>query len=161
MTARITERSLYPPLDGYLKQLGFNSASEIRDTEGQLDILATKEEEKYIIEIKIGDPQEKIIQGLAQALKYAKDNNTNNVIVINYPDSIRTEDVENLNTKALTTITNTFSSTYYMTESKDTSPKDLFDELNRLILLKRKTDLVDVNLVVKAILNLLTLLIQH
>ena len=114
MTARITERSLYPPLDGYLKELGFNSASEIRDTEGQLDILAVKEEEKYIIEIKIGDPQEKIIQGLAQALKYAKDNDTNNVIVINYPDSIRTEDIENINTKALTTITNTFSSTYYM-----------------------------------------------
>ena len=68
----------------------------------------------YIIEIKIGDPQEKIIQGLAQALKYAKDNDTNNVIVINYPDSIRTEDIENINTKALTTITNTFSSTYYM-----------------------------------------------
>lgn len=151
MTARITERSLYPPLDGYLKELGFNSASEIKDTEGQLDILAIKEEEKYIIEIKIGDPQEKIIQGLAQALKYAKDNNTNNVIVINYPDTIRTEDIENLNTKALTTITNTFSSTYYLTEAKDTSPKELFDELNRLILLKRKTDLVDVNLVIKAI----------
>ena len=134
MTARITERSLYPPLDGYLKELGFNSASEIKDTEGQLDILAIKEEEKYIIEIKIGDPQEKIIQGLAQALKYAKDNNTNNVIVINYPDTIRTEDIENLNTKALTTITNTFSSTYYLTEAKDTSPKELFDELITSIL---------------------------
>ena len=151
MTARITERSLYPPLDGYLKELGFHSASEIKDTEGQLDILAIKEEEKYIIEIKIGDPQEKIIQGLAQALKYARDNNTNNVIVINYPDSIRTEDIENLNIKALTTIANTFSSTDYLTESKDTSPKELFDELNKLILLKRKTDNVDVNLVIQAI----------
>lgn len=151
MAARITERSLYPPLDGYLKELGFNSASEIKDTEGQLDILAIKEEEKYIIEIKIGDPQEKIIQGLAQALQYAKDNNTNNVIVINYPDSIRTEDIENLDTKALTTITNTFSSTTYLTESKDTTPKELFDELNNLILLKRKTDNVDVNLVIRAI----------
>lgn len=49
MTARITERSLYPPLDGYLKELGFNSASEIRDVEGQLDIIAMKDGKKYII----------------------------------------------------------------------------------------------------------------
>ena len=133
MTARITERSLYPPLDGYLKELGFNSASEIRDVEGQLDIIAMKDGKKYIIEVKIGNPQEKIIQGLAQALKYAKDNDTNNVIVINYPNEIRTENVEDLNIKALTTITNTFSSTDYLNDSKDVSPKDLFDELNNLI----------------------------
>ena len=133
MTARITERSLYPPLDGYLKELGFNSASEIRDVEGQLDIIAIKDGKKYIIEVKIGNPQEKIIQGLAQALKYAKDNDTHNVIVINYPNEIRTENVEDLNIKALTTITNTFSSTYYLNDSKDVSPKDLFDELNNLI----------------------------
>ena len=151
MLTKVTERSLYPPLYGYLEELGFDSASEIKNEKGQLDILACKEKEKYIIEIKIGDPQEKILQGLTQALNYAKDYNTNNVIVINYPESIRKEQVRDLDTKALTTITNTFSSTYYMTEAKDTTPKELFDELNRLILLKRKADLVDVNLVIKAI----------
>ena len=30
-------------------------------------------------------------------------------------------------------ITNTFSSTDYLNDSKDVSPKDLFDELNNLI----------------------------
>ena len=87
MTSRVTERTLYPPLNGYLKELGFFCGSELKDTEGQLDILAIKDDEKYIIEIKIGDSQEKIIQGLAQALGYAKDNDTDNVIVITFPES--------------------------------------------------------------------------
>lgn len=115
---KITERSLYPPLNKYLEKLGFNSASEIKGKEGQLDIIATKEQIKYIIEVKIGNPKEKTIQGLAQALTYAKENGTNNVIVITYPDSIRTEDVEEIEDIALNTITNTFSSTEYLTESK-------------------------------------------
>ena len=156
MTARVTERSLYPPLDGYLKELGFNSVSEIKDTEGQLDILAIKEEEKFIIEVKIGDPQEKIIKGLEQAFKYAKDNETNNVIVINFPESIRTEDVTTLNAKALTTITNTFSAHKFLVKSKDVCPKLLFDELNELILTQRKINDVDVNLVVRAISEAIT-----
>jgi len=151
MVTKITERSLYPPLVEYLKELGFNSASEIKGTEGQLDILAIKDDEKYIIEVKIGDPQEKIIQGLVQALTYAKENNTNNVIVINYPDSIRNVNINESNTEALTTVTNTFSSTEYMTEAKDISPKELFDELNKLIILNKKKDIVDVHLVIKAI----------
>lgn len=151
MTTRVTERSLYTPLNEYLISLGFNSVSEIKDTEGQLDILAIKEEEKFIIEVKIGDPQEKIIKGLEQALKYAKDNNTNNVIVINFPESIRTEDVATLNQRTLTTTTNTFSSHKFLIESKDICPQLLFDELNNLILTQRKTDDVDVNLVIRAI----------
>ena len=148
---RITERSLYTPLNNYLKELGFNSASEIKCRRGQLDILATKEDERYIIEVKIGDAKENIIQSLSQALRYAKDNDTGNVIVINYPESIREEDVEYLDEVALMSVTNTFSSTEYLTEARDVSPKQLFDELNALHLSKRKTDIVDINLVIKAI----------
>lgn len=151
MTARITERSLYPPLDNYLKELGFNSVSEIKDKRGQLDILAIKESEKFIIEVKIGDPQEKILKGIEQAQKYAKDNNTNNIIVINYPESIRTEDYEKINRKTLITTTNTFSSHDYFIGLKDVCPKLLFDELNDSILTKQKIDDVDVNLVIRAI----------
>lgn len=151
MSTRVTERSLYPPLSGYLKELGFNSVSEIKDTSGQLDILAIKEENKFVIEVKIGDPHEKIIKGLEQALKYAKDNNTDNVIVINFPDSIRTVDISTLDMKTLTTITNTFSAHEFLIESKDVCPKLLFDELNNLILTKRRINDVDVNLVIRAI----------
>jgi len=151
MTTRITERSLYAPLNNYLKELGFNSASEIKCSKGQLDILASKDDKCYIIEVKIGDGKEKIIQGLAQALRYAKDNDTGNVIVINYPESIREEDTENLDEVALMTVTNTFLSTEYLTETKDVSAKQLFDELNALHLSKRRTGIVDINLVIKAI----------
>ena len=151
MTSRVTERTLYPPLNGYLKELGFFCGSELKDTEGQLDILAIKDDEKYIIEIKIGDSQEKIIQGLAQALGYAKDNDTDNVIVITFPESIRSTDVESLDDKVLNSTTRTFLSTTYLTESEEISPKSLFDKLNNLIILNRKTDLIDVNLVIKAI----------
>ena len=53
MTARITERSLYPPLDGYLKELGFNSASEILDVEGQLDIIAINDGKNILLKLKL------------------------------------------------------------------------------------------------------------
>ena len=53
MSSRITERSLYPHLSSYLEKLKFNSLSELKSQSGQLDLLATKEGEKFIIEVKI------------------------------------------------------------------------------------------------------------
>ena len=151
MTTKITERTLYSPLSGYLKELGFNAVSEIKNSSGQLDILAIKDNNKFIIEVKIGDPHEQIIKGLSQAMKYAKANNTHNVIVINYPESIRTTNIDDLNNESLNIKTNTFSSHEFFIGSKDISSKKLFDELEQLIRLNEKNDDVDINLVIKAI----------
>ena len=58
---KITERTLYPPINKYLQELVFHSVTEIKYKAGQLDILAKIDSDVFIIEIKIGDKSKKLI----------------------------------------------------------------------------------------------------
>lgn len=129
VSRKVTERSLYPPLSKYLENLGFHSISEIKSTSGQLDILAKFNEEIFIIEVKIGDKNKKLIEGLSQALRYAKDNNTYNIIVINFNDEIRNASIDDINNVVLNSEVNYLIFTNTFTNSGDSTPKELFDLL--------------------------------
>jgi hypothetical protein len=130
---KITERSLYPPLNKYLEDLGFDSVSEIYHQSGQLDILAKFNEESFIIEIKIGDKSKKLIEGLSQAMRYANDHNTHNIIVINYLPEVRSTSVDDLDYHALNSKVNSLVLTDYLNYSKDITPKSLFSLLKKQI----------------------------
>ena len=129
MAEKITERSLYPPLINYLESLNFITGSEIVNDEGQLDIVAKRNNEIYIIEVKVGDSNRKLIEGAGQAFAYASQYNTHNLIVISYPEMIRGLNVSKLSTAALETRTDVFVVTKYLQKSGKITPKELFDEL--------------------------------
>jgi len=145
---KITERSLYPPLYKYLEDLGFDSMSEIRYQSGQLDILAKFKEEPFIIEIKIGDKSKKLIEGLSQAMRYAKDHNTHNIIVINYSSEIRSALVDDLDYLSLNSTVNSLVLTNYLNYSKDITPKSLFSLLKTKII-SQQYDISDLKTVVR------------
>lgn len=147
---KITERSLYPPLSKYLEDLGFYSISEIKGQSGQLDILANFDNESFVIEIKIGDKSKKLIEGLSQALRYAKDNDTYNIIVINFPEEIRSASTDDLNYLALNSEINSLIFTNNFTNTEDTTSKELFDLLKKNLVSKEK-EIIDLKTIVKII----------
>lgn len=152
MITKVTERSLYPFLTAYLKELKFDSFSEIGIDSGQADILAQKEDEKFIIELKIGnDSKTKILDGLQQALNYARDLNTTNIIVIDYPQSIRECDLDRLEYTLLNIPANALVSTDYLNQScNKKSAKEIFDKLNKNFEDRRVAE-VDINLIITVV----------
>lgn len=151
MSSKITERSLYPHLSSYLEKLNFNPLSELKSQSGQLDLLATKDGEKFIIEVKIGDQNKKIIEGLSQAMDYARDHNTHNVMVIDYPSEIREISIDDLKYYTLCSPAYSFISTEYLQGSCDKKTvKEVFDKLNENFENKRIAE-VDLQLIIKVI----------
>lgn len=125
----ITERSLYPALKKGLEQKGFASITEIRSGDKQVDILVKKGSESFLIEVKVGNPQKKLLEGLSQAMRYSRIYETNQIMVINYPPEIRSCDPEELDETVLTAEVNVAVFTEYMNEICKTPVYKLFDEL--------------------------------
>ncbi|HOI72430.1 MAG TPA: hypothetical protein PLC38_09160 [Methanobacterium sp.] len=50
---KITERTLYPPINKFLGELGFQSVSEIKFKTGQLDILAKIDDKTLLLKLKL------------------------------------------------------------------------------------------------------------
>lgn len=149
--SQVTERSLYPFISSYLEKLNFNSISELKSPSGQLDLLATKDGEKFIIEVKIGDQNKKIIEGLAQAMDYARDHDTHNVMVIDYPNDIRETLIEDLKYYTLCSPAYSFISTAYLQGSCDKKTvKEVLDKLNENFENRRIAE-VDLQLIIKVI----------
>jgi tRNA1(Val) A37 N6-methylase TrmN6 len=146
---KITERTLYPPINKFLGELGFQSVSEIKFKTGQLDILAKIDDETFIIEIKIGDKSKKLIEGLSQAMRYSKEYNTHNIIVLNYPPEIRTAFINDLEELALNTLVNTAVFTDYLNYHKDIAVSDLLALLKSKIV--SETSEISLNTVIKII----------
>ena len=152
MTGDVTERSLYPFLTGYLESLGFVACSEVRGESGQLDIMAIKEHEKFIIEIKVGDKDSReTIKALSQVWAYARDQNTHNVILIDYPQHFRETFSPDLRTYTLDTQTACIAQTKYLNgDYRDKTAKEVLDALNENFE-NRKIAEVDIRLVIKII----------
>lgn len=86
---RITERSLYAPIVQYLNQIGFTSVQEI-DLGGEYpDIEFWYGPDKFILEVKIGEWQKKLVSSIIQARRYAEKAKTENIILIFFPPEIR------------------------------------------------------------------------
>ena len=146
---KITERTLYPPINRFLQELGFHSLSEIKHKAGQLDILAKIGSDVFIIEIKIGDKSKKLIEGLSQAIRYSKDYHTHNIIVFNYPTEVRSALVDDIDYLALNVPVNTAVFTEYLNYHKDISVSDLLSLLKSKI--DSKTTEISLNTVIQII----------
>lgn len=146
---KITERTLYPPINKYLQELGFHSVTEIKYKAGQLDILAKIDSDVFIIEIKIGDKSKKLIEGLSQAIRYSKDYDTHNIIVFNYPPEVRSALVDDLDYLALNVPVNTAVFTEYLNYHKDITVSELLSLLKSTI--DSKTTEISLNTVIQII----------
>lgn len=85
------ERSFYVPILGFLKDMGFQGVSEvgIASLKEYMDILFRYNEREYIVEIKVSNTTEEMLEGIVQAYKYALNHGTKNIIVICYPNDVR------------------------------------------------------------------------
>ncbi|MDI9615139.1 N-6 DNA methylase [Methanothermobacter sp.] len=148
--SKITERSLYPTLKEHLEQKGFMSITELKSSRKQVDILSKKNGEDFIIEVKVGDPYKKLLEGISQAMRYSQIYKTNNIIVINYPPDIRSCNPQKLDETALNTNVKVAVFTDYLNEICETSVFQLFDKLASKIESKASSE-ISLNSVIKVI----------
>jgi hypothetical protein len=148
---QIQETTLYPILVEHLRKVGFKAIGETQFKTGRPDILFKYKKQDFVIEVKIGN-ESVSASATAQAFKYAQKLNTNNIIVLIFPESIKTqtslfEDLFNdsiLNHKIKVLILSEF-----WTESLDITAISLFEKLKER--LDRKEISIDFNTVVNLI----------
>ena len=87
---KIEERTLYPPLVNYLKTIGFKAIGESKIIRKSPDIVFQFDSISFVIEVKIGKT-EIGLKAVAQASDYARKLNTQNIIILVYPEKYRNE----------------------------------------------------------------------
>ena len=87
---KIEERTLYPPIIGKLKELGFEAFGETKILTKHPDILFKSDSASFVVEVKIGKP-EIGLSAVTQALGYAKKLNTENIIILIFPEKYRNQ----------------------------------------------------------------------
>lgn len=150
-TPQIQETTLYPILVEHLRKIGFKAIGETQFKSGRPDILFKYKKQDFVIEVKIGD-ESISASATAQAFKYAQKLNTNNILVLIFPTSIKNQtslfdDFFNdliLNQKIKALILSEF-----WTESLDITSTTLFAKLKEK--LDRKEVSIDFNTVVNLI----------
>ncbi|MFX1502722.1 MAG: N-6 DNA methylase [Promethearchaeota archaeon] len=135
---KIEERTLYPLLVNYLKSIGFKAVGESKITKKSPDILFQTDSLSFVIEVKIGKP-EIGLKATAQAYDYARKLNTENIIILVYPETAREEiaESENVEHVALNVKIHTLILTEFWTESLIIEPKKLFQKLKKQIVSKK------------------------
>lgn len=85
--------------------MGFQGVSEvgIKSQKEYMDILFHYDERQYIVEVKVSNRTEEMLEGIVQAYEYALNYGTKNIIVICYPNDVRNpvSSIERINTIAL------------------------------------------------------------
>ena len=136
---KIEERTLYEPLIGYLRELGFDAIGETRVTTSHPDILFKVDNVSFVIEVKIGRP-EIGLKAVAQASDYAKKLGTQNIVILIYPEKYRNQVVFDsgvVKKIALFEDTHVLVLTDYWTESLKGKPESIFQRLKTFILSKK------------------------
>jgi hypothetical protein len=136
---RIEERTLYEPIIGYLKNIGFAALGETKLNTKHPDILFKVNNTSFVIEVKIGRP-EIGLKAVAQAADYAKTLGTQNIIVLIYPEEYRNQTIlfpEKIDDISLRTKLHALMLTEFWTEAITTNAIDLFDNLKAHIIRKR------------------------
>ncbi len=136
---KIEERTLYSPIVHYLQEIGFKSVGETKVVKKHPDILFQADSTSFVIEVKIGKP-EIGLEAVAQASDYAKKLNTQNIIILIYPEKYRNQvilDPDNVTHIALNEEINALVLTEYWTESLVISPKQLFQKLKQQLFIKK------------------------
>lgn len=126
---KIEERTLYPPIVNYLKEIGFQAFGESKVTTKHPDIIFRYGSISFVVEIKIGKP---VVgsKAVAQAYDYATKLGTNNIIILIYPEEIRNQVISTPNIVtniALDQKIHTIVLTEYLTESTKNNPRTLFN----------------------------------
>jgi len=135
---KIEERTLYPPLVNYLKSIGFKAIGESKIIRKSPDIIFQFDSISFVIEVKIGKP-EIGLKAVAQASDYARKLNTQNIIILIYPEKYRREPITDdkvVEKVALDVEAYALVLTEYWTESLVIKPFTLFDKLKQQLILK-------------------------
>ena len=153
---KIEERTLYPSLIAYLKQLGFEAHGEVRVTTTHPDILFKLGNISFVVEVKIGKP-EIGLKAVAQASDYAKKLGTNNIVILIYPEKYRNQallDTKLLDQIALNKKINAGIYTQFWTEAVEDTPENIFSKLKEKI--QTQTVTVDFKTVINQIEDYIT-----
>ena len=94
---RIEERTLYEPIISYLKESGFQAIGNTMVFDKEPDVLFKYESLSFVIEVKIGKPDQIGVKAVAQAYDYSRKLGTQNIIIVIYPDQIRNEPISDYN----------------------------------------------------------------
>jgi hypothetical protein len=144
---KIEERTFYPPIIEFLREIGFKAIGETTiGNKKQPDVLFQTADLKFVIEVKLGTKVG--LKAVAQASDYAKRLNTENVIILFYPEKYRNQsllDFDYIKKIALYEKVEALVLTEYWTESLEIKPSDLFKNLlsqieTRQLIEKRKVD---------------------
>lgn len=92
---RIEEKTLYPPIIKHLEQQGFQAIGNTMVQGKEPDILFKYGDMKFVIEVKVGKKDAVGLNAVAQAYDYARKLQTQNVIILIYPEDIRNYAVDN------------------------------------------------------------------
>ena len=135
---KIEERTLYPPLVNYLKTIGFKAIGESKIIRKSPDIVFQFDSISFVIEVKIGKT-EIGLKAVAQASDYARKLNTQNIIILVYPEKYRNEPITDdtvVDKIALDVDAYALVLTEYWTESLVIKPLNLFNKLKQQLISK-------------------------
>lgn len=155
---RVIERTLYPPIVGYLNQIGFDSFGEAKAGRGASDVVFSLNDQKFVVETKLEKESASLTtNAIAQAFRYASKLGTSDIIVLIYPESLKNQPIPDskwLTDNTLHKKVKCHIFTEYWTETLEETPAKIFEELKNKILTKnRKTDL---HTVIKQIQNVVS-----
>lgn len=149
---QVQETTLYPVIIAFLKKLGINAVGETRTISGSRpDILFKYKRNSFVIEVKIGDAKISA-KATAQAFKYAQKLQTNNIIVLIFPEEIRNQQLlfDNFfDDLIINKKINVLILSEFWTESLEISLYDLFRKIKEKF--DRKEVNIDFNTIVKLI----------
>lgn len=136
---RIIERTLYDPLAVYLRSLSFqNVVTEARAGERDFsDLTFEINSTLFVVEVKIAKPTMTLgLRTMAQAARYARRYNTNNFIVLIFPEQYKNQQITNQEMLAKIAIESkvtcmVFSD--YWTESLEGTSANIFTKLKEIV----------------------------
>ena len=162
--SHITERSMYPPILQELSKLGFTGLQEV-DLGGQFpDVEFWYGNHRFILEVKIGTWQRKLVKSIIQAKKYSELAKTNNIVLLFYPPEIRRPLIPSqLNDLVLKTSIDALVLTEYWkwdyTSGKRPKLGELLSELKQRI--EAKKPVVSLSLVIETLRESIVVLSDH
>ncbi len=149
---QIQETTLYPILVEYLRSIGIKAIGETKFKSGSKpDILFVYKKVNFVIEVKIGNDNVSA-SATAQAFKYAQKLNTNNIIVLIFPDSIKNQNSlfeDSFNNTILNSKIKALILSEFWTESLETTSISLFAKL------KERLDSKEVSIDFNTVVNLI------
>lgn len=89
---KVEERTLYPPIVAYLNSIGLKAIGESKVTTKHPDIVFQKDDVSFVVEIKIGKTRLGL-DAVAQAYEYARKLNTNNIVILIFPEHYKKQSI--------------------------------------------------------------------